>query len=77
MRFQQHLENPAAFCQKVLSLSLESQGKLWADLAKTGMFTCEDIHNLQKLVGYYKILNDSNYHDVMMAECLKAYLKRS
>lgn len=75
--FLQYLENPAAFCQKVLLLSLESQEKLWAELAKTGMFTCEDIRNLQKLVGYYKILNDSNYHDTMMAECLKAYLKRS
>lgn len=74
--FLQYFENSAAFCQQVLSLSLESQGQLWADLVKTGMFTCEDIHNLQKLVGYYKILNDSNYHDTMMAECLKTYLER-
>lgn len=74
--FLQHLESPAAFCQKVLLLSLEGQSKFWAELVKTGMFTCEDIHNLQKLVGYYKILNDSNYHDTMMAECLKTYLER-
>ena len=75
--FLQYLESPAAFCQKVLLLSLEGQEKLWANLAKTGMFTCEDIHNLQKLVGYYKILNNSNYHDTMMAECLKLYLEHS
>lgn len=74
--FLQYLESPAAFCQKVLLLSLEGQSKFWADLAKTGMFTCEDIRNLQKLVGYYKILNDSNYHDTIMTECLKTYLKR-